>query len=487
MDERTLAYYEKNAGKYIDRTLKQDVTSLAQSFTPLVSGPRILDAGCGSGRDLKFFARLGFSAVGLDHSLALSAFAVNYSEQPVVCSDLRRLPFVDGIFDGIWCCAAIVHLSIDECRQVFKEMGRVSVEGGVLFLSVKYGEGRFRDQDGRFFQLFTEDTIRKISVGAGLRGLVYTQNRGADGTLWLNIIGYVSKKFHKSRPLNISESLLWSKRLLKSHAVEDASLEAEWILEHALGIERVEFYRHPRRKIPRRKELDFFALIGHRMQRCPFAYLTGQKIFMEMKFKVTPHVLIPRPETEWAVRYLCEQRCDRRLFILDLGTGSGCIAVSLLKYLPRSHVVAADISEQALAVAMDNARRHRVEKRILPLCADLFSAFTPDANFDVIVSNPPYISATEYPDLMPEVRNFEPRLALVAGDGLDFYRCILAQAYRHLRSQGLLLLELGYGQLSAVRELIKPPLVEHELLRDYAGIDRILILRNGHSGENHDQ
>ena len=196
---------------------------------------------------------------------------------------------------------------------------------------------------------------------------------------------------------------------------------------------------------------------------------------MGIKLVVTPQVLIPRPETELLVELALRHIGKREALFLDLGTGSGAIAVAILKYAPSARAVASDISFAALQVAKNNATIHGVLARIALTQGDLFGHFAGSGEFEIIVANPPYISEDDYLQLMPEVRKFEPPLALLAGDGLACYRRILSEVCRYLAPGGLLLLELGYGQSQAVKKLVPEELTPVQIIKDYADIDRVLM------------
>lgn len=265
--------------------------------------------------------------------------------------------------------------------------------------------------------------------------------------------------------------------LLKEAGIEEGRLESEWFLEHTIQKDRMELYQNPEKLLTKEQQDTFFACLQKRVQRCPFAYITGKAHFMEFVFKVNPDVLIPRPETEGIIEY-CMQAFpkDKPLLGLDIGTGSGCIAISMLKYFPHAYLVATDLSPRALAVASENSYSLGVQDRLILCQADLLPPFMPNPVFDFILSNPPYISEKDYLSLMPEVKNFEPSLALLAGDGLDFYRRILTQALPFLKEKGILILEIGYGQSEAIQSLPGNQLRIREILKDLAGIDRILVL-----------
>jgi release factor glutamine methyltransferase len=232
----------------------------------------------------------------------------------------------------------------------------------------------------------------------------------------------------------------------------------------------------------------FRGLVRQAAQGVPIAYLTGTKEFFSLPFEVTPDVLIPRPETEILVeRALSVVRgpYEGRADVLDLGTGSGCIAVSLARHLPEARIFASDSSEAALAVAGRNAERHGVAERIEFRLGDLFAPWTDNepARFDVIVCNPPYV-ATEGAPVDESVRRYEPAGALFAGrDGLDVIRRVLAEAPGHLRAGGHLLVEMAYDQAPAARQLLnKAAWQEATTYRDGAGHERVLHVRRAPDG-----
>ena len=231
----------------------------------------------------------------------------------------------------------------------------------------------------------------------------------------------------------------------------------------------------------KRETLDEFRrLIARRAAREPLQHLLEEQEFMGLSFKVSPAVLIPRWDTETLVYEAMEEA--KKMAgprILDLGIGSGAIAVSLAYYVPAAEVWATDISPEALEVARENAMRLGVERRITFLCGDLFSPLSPETRFDFIVSNPPYLSEEEYMTIEPEVKR-EPRQALCGGtDGLDYYRRIAASASRHLLPGGRLLLEIGWTQSVAVSKILREnDFPEIKIIKDWGGNDRVIIAEN---------
>jgi release factor glutamine methyltransferase len=215
------------------------------------------------------------------------------------------------------------------------------------------------------------------------------------------------------------------------------------------------------------------------------AYIVGQREFWSLPFIVTPDVLIPRPETEIlvmeALRVLSQpEQTERRIRILEMGTGSGAISVALAKELPAASVVATDLSEKALFIAAENALRNRVRERILFLQGDLFDTLGKGSLFDLIITNPPYIPQDHFPSLPSEVRDFEPRVALDGGkDGLTFFRRVLPRVGEYLGPQGWFLMEIGAGQDQKVRQIAEanPDLDSLDFLPDLAGIKRVFKAR----------
>ncbi len=251
--------------------------------------------------------------------------------------------------------------------------------------------------------------------------------------------------------------LQWTTQFLAERGSESPRLDAEVLLAHAEGCRRIDLYtrfEEPASELTRQR---FRELVRQRAEGCPVAYLVGRKEFFSLEFEVSRAVLIPRPSTETLVAE-CLQRLKSHPapLILDLGTGSGNIAVSLAKYLPQARIVAVDISAEALAVASRNAQRHHVADRITFLQGDLFVPLPAGSEFDAIVSNPPYIADSELADLPVGVRLYEPEVALRGGpDGLAVVERIIRQAEQFLRPGGHLLLEIGTAQEQPVRQLVQ--------------------------------
>ena len=236
--------------------------------------------------------------------------------------------------------------------------------------------------------------------------------------------------------------------------LHQARRDAELLLLHHLNISRAQLLANPTRELTDAEESAYWQSIRRRAAAEPIQYITGQQEFYGLNLHVTPAVLIPRPETEHLVEAALERLPhDQPLTILDIGTGSGAIAIALAKHLPDAEVTAIDISPEALAIARHNTETHHVADRIHFLQSDLLSAIT--GTFDAIVSNPPYIPTADRETLHPQVREHEPPTALFAGPhGLDIYRRLIPQAYPALKPNGLLALEIGHGQREAIAQLL---------------------------------
>jgi release factor glutamine methyltransferase len=242
----------------------------------------------------------------------------------------------------------------------------------------------------------------------------------------------------------------------------DVARDAALLLRHALGISHAAQLAEPERALTPAQQATFDALVQRRLANEPIQYITGEQEFYGLALRVTPAVLIPRPETEQLVEAVinemkqAELDSKQSLRILDVGTGSGAIAIALAHHLPHARFTAVDLSATALEVAASNAARHALASRIRFVASDLLDALPPDElPLDVIVSNPPYVPTADRASLHPQVRNHEPAAALFAGpDGLDIVRRLIPQARAALRPNGLLALEIGHGQRKAVAALL---------------------------------
>ena len=262
------------------------------------------------------------------------------------------------------------------------------------------------------------------------------------------------------------------KEKLQKAGITEAELDARLLLEFICHTDRNALYAHGDQEIEEEKMQDFLQLIEKRAVHIPLQHLTGEQNFMGLDFLVNEHVLIPRQDTEILVEELMRDLHDG-IRILDMCTGSGCILLSLLHYSNDCSGVGVDVSEDALAVARQNADR-LAEKQAVFIQSDLFEKV--EGSFDLIVSNPPYIRSQEIAGLMPEVREHEPHLALDGkDDGLHFYREIIKGAMPHLKRGGQLFFEIGYDQGEAVQALLAANgYTEIAVVKDYAGLDRVV-------------
>jgi release factor glutamine methyltransferase len=274
---------------------------------------------------------------------------------------------------------------------------------------------------------------------------------------------------------------------LRDANVPSYTLAAELLLLHVLGRDRAWLYAHPDEIIPGQDAHRYLSLVLRRADGEPTQYITGKQEFWSLEFEVTPDVLIPRPETEHVIEValdrlaLRELRAGRKqtltgegLNIIDVGTGSGCLAIALAKELSGVRVLATDISDAALAVARRNATRHGVADRMIFLQMNLLAPLA--SKYELIVSNPPYVGRNEKETLAREVRDHEPELALYGGEeGYEIYAGLIAQAAQNLNSGGILVLELGHNSLSAVQPLLDAPAWTNVgVTNDLAGIPRVI-------------
>ena len=273
----------------------------------------------------------------------------------------------------------------------------------------------------------------------------------------------------------------WTESYLKQKGVASWQLDAQVLLAHALGCKRIELFTRSDEEAGEAERARFRELVKRRVEGWPVAYLVGTKEFYRLELEVTPAVLIPRPETEDLVTE-CLRRLpkDSAASVLDVGTGSGCIALSVAQQRPQAQVTATDLSPDALAVARRNAEKHGLAGRVTFLEGDLFAPLPAGAKYQFLLSNPPYVAAGELPGLAPEVRDREPHLALVAGsDGLAVIRRLVAGAGARLEAGGWLLLEIGIGQDEAVRGLLTQAggFAVQPTTADGAGIPRVVIAK----------
>lgn len=267
---------------------------------------------------------------------------------------------------------------------------------------------------------------------------------------------------------------------LASYKVDSARLDAELLIAHVLKVDRVYLYTHYDKPIEAHERTQLRALAKRRAAHEPMAYILKSREFYSRDFEVNAHVLIPRPETEHVIElvqknFAQKQKTPKR--ILDVGTGSGVLAITLALLYPQAEVVACDLSEQALALAMKNARTHGCAERVRGYSGDLFAALPPaHATFDLIVSNPPYIDPKQRPHLSADVRDYEPSMALFsAQQGLEHLHRICTDAPGYMSSPAFLALEMGHDQNEAVSAYLTRPLwSEVQMQRDLQGLPRVM-------------
>jgi len=282
-------------------------------------------------------------------------------------------------------------------------------------------------------------------------------------------------------PWTIKRLLEWTTQFLAGKDAESPRLDAEVLLAHALGCKRIEVYMRFEEIAPEDARLRYRDLVKQRAEGCPVAYLVGRKEFFSLELEVSPAVLIPRPDTEHVVQeYLVLAKELSEPTVLDLGTGSGNLAVAVAKHHKGARVTAVDLSPDALALAQRNAAKHGVAERITFLQGDLFVPLATDNRFDFVLSNPPYIPHGDIASLAPGVRDYEPHRALDGGtDGFAVFERIVSGARDWLKPGGHLILEIGSPQEGPARERIQA-LAGYQLaptLRDGAGHPRVLRAR----------
>ena len=264
----------------------------------------------------------------------------------------------------------------------------------------------------------------------------------------------------------------WGKTVLKEAGIEEAALDARLLLEEVCGTDRTTLYAHGEQELTEAEEKQYRDMTAERAKRIPLQHILGKTEFMGLTFLVNQNVLCPRQDTEVLVEEALKYLHDG-MRILDIGTGSGCILLSLLHYSNDCTGVGADISGEALCLAKENAARLSEEAAEF-IESNLFEKI--EGTFEMIVSNPPYIRSGEIAGLMPEVRDYEPHEALDGGDdGLFFYREITKQAKNYLTGGGMLFYEIGFDQGDSVREIMENNgFLEIEIVKDFSGHDRVV-------------
>lgn len=288
----------------------------------------------------------------------------------------------------------------------------------------------------------------------------------------------------------IQKLLNWITEYLTGKNVDAPRLSAELLLSNVLALKRIELYMHFDQVVEKEQLDRLRSLVKRAGEQEPVAYLVGKTEFYSIEIEVSSDCLIPRPETELLVERAIEFLRGREgpQSVCDLCTGSACIAVAIAKNFPHAHVVATDISDAALSIAARNIAKHELQDRITLLNGDLFDPVIPHLDggrFDLIVCNPPYVSTGEYESLDRNVRQYEPALGLLGGhDGLDVYRRIADRAWSVLKDDGAIILEIGYSQGPAVREMLEDAGISStvKVEKDFSDNDRVVTAARGTAG-----
>lgn len=279
---------------------------------------------------------------------------------------------------------------------------------------------------------------------------------------------------------HVLELLEWTTAYFERHNIPNPRLDAEVLLGHLLDKSRLQLYLHFDMPVFQNDLTMLRELIKKRVARTPISYLTNRKEFMSLDFYVDERVLIPRPETEFIVETILNTNGDADQRILEIGTGSGVIATALAVNRPDWEIIATDVSNDALAVAEKNRDVHECTEQITLLQGDLFEPIKlmDSSSFNWIVSNPPYVKTGEHNSLCPDIRDYEPHIALFAGeDGLSIIRSLITEAPNFLYPKGTLIFEIGDTQSEPVRGILEeqPAYKDYDFIKDYAEIERVVV------------
>lgn len=273
----------------------------------------------------------------------------------------------------------------------------------------------------------------------------------------------------------INELLQKSIENLKKHGNDNPVFEAHALFRHVLSLSETELVLGKNKEIKKSSEKEISRLISRRISGEPLQYILGTAEFMSLEFKVSPSVLIPRQDTETLVEYVIEKKKSDSFALLDIGTGTGCIPLSVAAFCKKAVVFGIDISKDAEKLSQENAKRLILDDRSNFGVLDILTEI-PKGKYDVITSNPPYIKTDVIPTLQTEVKDFEPHLALDGGaDGLKFYRRICQVAPKLLNSGGMLVFEIGYDQASDVTSLMEENFCDIKIIKDLSGNDRVAV------------
>jgi release factor glutamine methyltransferase len=280
----------------------------------------------------------------------------------------------------------------------------------------------------------------------------------------------------------IQKLLNWAVEYLTEKGIDSPRLSAELLLSYVIGLKRIDLYTQFDKTVSKEQLDKLHELVKRAAQHEPVAYLVGKTEFYSLELNVTSDCMVPRPETELLVERAIEFLRTRtgKQFVCDLCTGCGCVAIAIARNCPDESIIATDICDAALSVAAENIEKHQLGGRVKLLCGDLFDPIVPGLDvekFDLIVCNPPYVSAAEFEKLDKTVKDYEPKLALFAGeDGLDIYRRIFEKADAFLKPDAALMLEIGYSQGQAVKELLEGTAYFSNITieKDFSDNDRII-------------
>lgn len=283
----------------------------------------------------------------------------------------------------------------------------------------------------------------------------------------------------------IQKLLNWTTDYFTEKGLESPRLCAELLLSHVLSMQRIDLYAQFDQPVAKQQLDQLRELVKRAAEGEPISYITGKTEFYSLQFGISPDCMVPRPETELLVERAIEFLRNRsgKQLICDLCTGCGCIAIAIAKSVPDVDIIATDISDAALNIASKNVSKHQLGERIKLLCGDLFDPVLPHLDtgkFDLIACNPPYVSAVEYEKLDKNVKDYEPKSALFAGtDGLDIYQRICEKVADFLKPDAALMLEIGYSQGPAVRELLEETgcFTQITIEKDFHNNDRIAIAK----------
>lgn len=278
------------------------------------------------------------------------------------------------------------------------------------------------------------------------------------------------------KEFTIKELLLKAQKRLQAKNIEGALLAPELILAKLLKVSKEYLYTYPEKKLPSSLSKHFFELLARREQKEPLAYILGKKDFYDLELEVNPHVLIPRPETEMIIDLVKEKfKSNQKFLFADLGTGSGCIAITLAKHFPLAKGLCVDLSYLALKLAYKNAKKYKVNSRLIFTQQNLMR-FACSKPLDLIVSNPPYLSVKDLEQAPGEVRNFEPKLALLGGTkGLKFYPFLRQIITHYLKPKGLFIAECGYNQAKELKKIFSN-FSQLKIIKDLQKLDRFLFI-----------